>query len=88
MIAEIILRRKEIITPEIVRVIYCYTEFQPVLFGSLKEGLKNEIEFVKGIEFDVPEGNTNPTLVILDDLMDEVSSANMVGNMFTRGITI
>lgn len=85
MIAELIRRRKEIITPEIQHVIFCYMEYQPEMFDALKKELMHEIEFVKGLDFDIPEGNTRPTLLILDDCMQEVAGAKEICAMFTRG---
>ncbi|CAG7816081.1 unnamed protein product, partial [Allacma fusca] len=44
-----------------------------------------QIEFVKGFEYDIPEENTIPTILVLDDLMDGVSKNKAVVDLFTRG---
>jgi len=83
LISEIITRRHEIITPKIEKVIYCYTEAQPELFRYLSERAEG-IEFNRGLDVDIPEGNSIPTLVILDDFMEELATSKQ-GSLFTRG---
>lgn len=87
LVAQIIKRNVEIIFPKIERIIYCYMEFQPKLFGEIKQSVGDIIEFVKGIELEVPEGNTVPILLILDDLMEQVSNEKSIVEMFTKVIT-
>jgi hypothetical protein len=84
LVAQIIKRNEEIIFPKIERIIYCYVEYQPKLFGEIGEAVGDMIEFVKGLEVDVPEGNTTPTLVILDDLMEQAASEKQVTELFTK----
>jgi len=83
LISEIIARRNEIITPKIEKIIYCYTEAQPELFRYLSDCAEG-IEFHRGMDVDIPEGNSTPTLVILDDFMEELSTSKQ-GTLFTRG---
>lgn len=88
LINELILRKDQVISKKIERIIYCYCEDEPSFASHVKEQYKGEgiqVEFQKGIDVDVVEGNTIPTLVVLDDFMEEIGSSKQVCNMVTRG---
>lgn len=75
LVKELLLSKNIIIDPPPQRIVYC--------FGEEKPNIDN-IEYIRGlkpIHFD----KTKTNLLILDDLMDEVSSSNEVGALFTRG---
>src|SRR5271156_1985849 len=84
LIRDIILRKDEIIYPQIERVIFCYNEDEPPFADELKTKVAG-IVFHKGLGIDVPEGNTIPTLIVLDDFMEEASNSKDVCAMCTRG---
>jgi len=81
--AEIIRRRAEIFTPRVSRIIYCYAEPQPHLFSKMKRYAPH-MEFVQGLEYNVPPGNTVPVLLFIDDLMGEAVTGRQVENLFCR----
>ena len=81
---EIIRRRDELFDPPIERIIYSYQEYQPVIFGKMKTYAPH-IEFVKGFEWDIPEGNTIPTLLFIDDAMEMcVGKDKTIEKLFTK----
>ena len=71
--AELIRRRDEIFDTKIERIIYSYSEWQEEIFGMMKKYAEN-IEFVRGLDWDVPEGNRIPTLLLIDDAMELAGS--------------
>ena len=85
--AEILRRRNEIIDTvdgrTIDRVVYCYTEEQPKFFECLKQTVPC-IEFHKGLPEEYADGTDRPSIVVLDDLMDEVGKSNDASAAFTR----
>ena len=83
LIKEIIQRADEIIIPKIEKVIFCYHEDLPSFASELEKG-KIDITFQQGLDFDVPEGNTIPTLVVLDDFMEEASKSIEVCKATTK----
>lgn len=82
--SRIIERRLEIIEPPIDDVLYLYTEYQPKLFGELKEKVPH-IQFHQGIPEDVGDDLNRHRLVICDDLMTEMSKSTDAVNLFIRG---
>jgi hypothetical protein len=67
-----------VIQPAPVKILYCFSEYQPATFDSYR----NRVQFYKGLPpTDVFDGLV-PTLVILDDLMDEVDQS--VVDLFTK----
>lgn len=82
--SKIIERRHEIIVPSIDDVLYLYTEYQPKLFGELKQKVPN-IQFHQGIPEDIGDELNRHRLVICDDLMTEMSKSNDAVNLFIRG---
>jgi hypothetical protein len=85
LINELILRKDQVIFPNIQRVIFCYNEDEPPFAQDLIKKLGDRIHFQKGFGVDVEEGNSIPTLVILDDLMEEAFQSKEVCAMVTRG---
>ena len=70
------------ITPTPSKIIWCYREWQP-LYADMMRVIPN-ITFIQGV--DIPEVDTRyPHLVVLDDLMTEVTKNKDVSNMFTVG---
>ena len=77
LIKKIIFYNKNLIFPNIDRIIYCYTRWQKVY-----EEMKN-VEFNKGIlDVETLDSNIN-NLVILDDLMTEGEQDKTILNLFT-----
>ena len=77
LIKKIIYYHKELIFPNIARIIYCYSRWQQVY-----EEMKN-VEFHKGIlDIETLDSNIN-NLVILDDLMTEAEHDKTILNLFT-----
>lgn len=86
---QIIERRKEIIYPPIDDVIYLYAEDQPKLFSDLREKVSG-IQFHKGMpeDFGNDDGmvdNAKHKLIIIDDLLTEMSDSKDAVNLFIRG---
>jgi hypothetical protein len=83
---KILERRDEIIdtgaSGSIDRVMYCYTEWQPSFF-ELKAKVPC-IEFHKGLPDEYSDGTGSPSIVVLDDLQDEVGRSGDANNAFTR----
>lgn len=82
--SKIIERRLEIISPPIDDVLYLYTEYQPKLFGELKQRVPS-IQFHQGLPEDVGDELNRHRLVICDDLMTEISKSSEAINLFIRG---
>jgi hypothetical protein len=84
---ELLVRRNEIIcTPDgspIHRILYCYTEYQPKFFQFLKHHIPN-IQFCKGLPESYHDGTDRPSIVVLDDLMNEASKSDDTLAAFTR----
>lgn len=76
--AKLLERKDEIIKPPIDRVLYCYQEYQPKLFNKIKSSVPN-IEFKQGL----PTNFNGPLLIVLDDLMTEVSKSEEMVKAFT-----
>ena len=80
---EIIRRRDEVFDKPIRRIIYCYTEWQQELFSDMKKHAPN-IEFIRGLDYEIPEGNQEPILLFCDDLMTEATHGKKVEDLFVR----
>ena len=78
--SQIIQRRNEIIYPPIDRVMYCYQEYQTNLFEKIKLHTP-KIVFHKGLPTEFGDGE--PLLLIIDDLMSEVSKSEETVKAFT-----
>lgn len=70
----------QMITPQIERVIWCYSKWQPG-YEKLKPYVTQWVEGIKFEEFTNPDYNT---LVVLDDLQRE-SQDGQVASLFERG---
>src|SRR5690348_5627979 len=85
--AQLLEQRNEIIcTPNdepIDRITYCYTEYQPKFFNHLKRKIP-QIVFHKGLPEEYADGSDQPSIMILDDLMDEASKSSSACAAFTR----
>lgn len=84
---EILARRNEIIdTPNnapINKIIYCFSEYQPNFFKTLKDRIP-QIEFKKGLPEEFADGSDLPSIIVLDDLMNEASKSEDTLAAFTR----
>ena len=73
----------DIIDPKPEKVLWCYSEWQPLYDEMSEAGLVDE--FIKGLNYeDYIDGKT-PTLLVIDDLQDEVSCDEAVAELFKRG---
>ena len=68
------------IIPQPIRIIFYYAEWQK----SYEEIKHPYIEFRKGAPTNI-ETDGKPTLIILDDIMSDISNSKDVVNLFTRG---
>jgi hypothetical protein len=84
---QLLARRNEIIDTgdgsRIDKILYCYTEAQPKFFAQLKETVPT-IEFHLGLPEEYADGTGRPSIVVLDDLMTEVSKSDDAAAAFTR----
>jgi hypothetical protein len=80
----LIIRRNEIISPPIEKVVYCYAEELPEVFDELSHHVP-DIAFHKGLPEDYGDEDRTPHLYILDDLMLEASKCKDVLTTFIRG---
>jgi A32 protein len=84
---KLLTRRNEIITTldgkPIEKITYCYTEHQPEFFNKLKHQVP-EMEFHRGLPESFADGSDEPSIVVLDDLMDEASKSDNTCAAFTR----
>jgi Poxvirus A32 protein len=85
--AKLLERRNEVITTSdgrpINRILYCYTEHQPRFFRELAHRVP-EIKFHKGLPSEYADGSDSPSIVVLDDLMNEASKSDDAVAAFTR----
>jgi len=65
------------------KITYCYSEYQPSFFSKLKIDIP-EIKFHKGLPEEYSDGTDNPSIVVLDDLMNEASKSDDTLAAFTR----
>ena len=84
LIKELILQMDNIIYPKIQKLIYCYNEDEPNFAPEVLKKLSIQVSFQKGMEVDVPPGNDMPTLVVLDDFMEEASKSEEVCKIFSK----
>jgi hypothetical protein len=83
-VKQLLENNKKFINPEPANIIYCYGEHQP-LYDSMN--VNPRITFVEGLPSDLYESirpdKTN--LLILDDLMSELSDDKQLSKLFTKG---
>ena len=66
-------------------IIWCYGMYQPA-YDEIQRTIRN-LTFIEGVPSDL-ESMINPSirnLVVLDDLMEELSNNSRITNMFTKG---
>jgi hypothetical protein len=84
---QLLIRRNEMIcTPDgspIHSILYCYTEYQPRFFQYLQQHIP-KIQFCKGLPESFHDGTDRPSIVVLDDLMNEASKSTDTLAAFTR----
>lgn len=67
------------------KIVWCYGVFDETQIDSIKNGSKNEIEFIEGLpEMDMFSPNKQ-NLLILDDLMGDAGKNREVADLFTKG---
>ena len=83
---EKIIYETSLIKPNIEKLLYCYSTWQPgytEVINKCKE-LNKEIEFLKGLPEIEKFTNNKNYLLILDDLMTECGNDRNILNIFTR----
>jgi len=84
-VKKLIINRQKLIDQHIARVVYCYGEWQEGF-----EELKDHVEFHQGLDkvfgSDTFSDASVPTLLILDDLAQELASHPRASKLFTQGI--
>lgn len=83
-ISNLIKHNEILIDPPPQKIIFAYTEYQPELFNSLS-GCTPSVEFHEGLP---NTENLNPdkrTLIIFDDLMNEIANSKEITNLYIRG---
>ena len=83
---EKIIYENSLIKPNIEKILYCYSTWQPgytEVINKCKE-LNKEIEFLKGLPEIEKFTNNKNYLLILDDLMTECGNDRNILNIFTR----
>jgi hypothetical protein len=81
----LLLELKDIVTPCPARIIISYTENQPA-YEELSKNVPG-IEFRQGLDFDLSEFNPKqPSIIIIDDQMNDVVANGKIQTLFTRGI--
>jgi hypothetical protein len=78
----------ELIKPKPEKIVWCYGQYQN-FFEALRQQLPH-IEFVQGAQESVFQkllrGHSNvPTVVVIDDLMDEMANHKMLTKLFVQG---
>ena len=66
-------------------IIWCYGMYQPA-YDEMQRTIRN-LTFIEGVPSDL-ESMINPSirnLIVLDDLMQELSNSNRITNLFTKG---
>jgi hypothetical protein len=65
------------------RLVWCYGIYQPLYDEMLPLG----VEFIEGFPAELYDSldSSKPTLVVIDDLMDEVQDNKMLAKFFTKG---
>ena len=72
-----------IIQPESEKVLWCYSQWQP-MYGQMKEdGLVDK--FIEGLNYEDEIDGTTPTLLVIDDLQNEGSNNEAVAKLFMIG---
>lgn len=81
----LLLELNDIVIPCPTRIIISYTENQPA-YEELSKEIPG-IEFRQGLDFDLSEFNPkNPSIILIDDQMNDVVANSKVQTLFTRGI--
>lgn len=82
-VLEVIKNKNEIFETPPSKIIYCYGTWQP-LFEKIED-----VDFRKGLMLDIDSIQDSApfqhTLIVLDDLMDEVTKNDEIQHLFTRG---
>lgn len=87
LVVEIINNARDITNVDFKKIIWCYSEKSSVtsVLRSITNDQKEKIQFVKGVPDEFENEENVPQLIILDDLMNEASTAKRVAELFTRG---
>ena len=81
-ISTLISKCHTMIEPPIERVVYVYSEYQP-LFDSITKSCPVPIEFIQSLDI-VETDKTQPTLIVVDDLMDNPLVEKQVSEFFVK----
>jgi hypothetical protein len=85
LVKKLLCQDTNIIEPCPKRIIVSYTERQPA-YDEMAEH-NNTIEFRQGLDFDMSEfDSNNPTVIVIDDQMNDVLRNEKIQTLFTRGI--
>ncbi|RWS22495.1 hypothetical protein B4U80_00603 [Leptotrombidium deliense] len=81
LVKKIIANRKQLINKPINNIIWCYG----VKTSSIPFHITNaKIHFIAGLPTSTEMDKLNPDLIIIDDLMTELSNSNQLLNLFTK----
>lgn len=77
---------KQMIEPNLNRVVWCYTKHQAELYRQLKN-INPNIDYMEGIPTNLEEmfDKKQNNLIILDDMMDEATRDMRISQLFSRG---
>lgn len=77
---------KQMIEPNLNRVVWCYTKHQAELYRQLKS-INPNIDYMEGIPTNLEEmfDKKQNNLIILDDMMDEATRDVRISQLFSRG---
>lgn len=85
LIKKLIKNASQIVKPCPSKIIVCYSQNQQV-YEDMKHD-NQSIEFREGLDFDSGEFNYNsPSILIIDDQMNDVVTNDKIQTLFTRGI--
>jgi hypothetical protein len=73
---------KELVEPAPSKIVWCFGAYQE----KVNKGIADNVVLAEGVSAGLEEiDGSKPTLLILDDLMDEAGDAREVSELFTRG---
>lgn len=84
-VAKIIRFKNEMILPVPDKIFWCYDEYQPLYQDVARDD--SDIQFLKGFPSDIEEemDGDQRILLIIDDLMTEMSNNKRLSNLFSKG---
>lgn len=85
-VTEVLINNEEMIEPTPQVIFYCYSVWQPELFGRLQNACAGKIHFLEGME-SLEKVSFDPNVnhvVVLDDLMSTVANSQFGADLFTK----